>query len=139
MQSAGRQLPRPNSNPRSGRQRPPSAGPTRSTDENDERNLGVRPQPYGGKNLSGVPPPAPGQKPRGGPGCGVGSCVVCKLEPLVFRECPKCNARYCSSGCLQSWYEHCRPSRQKSITVPVICSEQQDYITCGPWENLEDP
>jgi len=54
-------------------------------------------------------------------------CAVCRIEPLVFQECPHCQARYCASGCLQSWYEHKKPSRAPALKVRVNSSEE-NYI-----------
>lgn len=137
MPNLGRQhgMPRPSSSGRS--RRPLSAGPGhgRSTEvpiteaEVEEKlDLG-RQRGALGKSPTGnawAPPAAPGSKVKGG----IAKCTVCKMEPLIFRECPQCSARYCSSGCLQSWYEHCKPSRGAPFQVPVE-SVDGDYIKTG--------
>lgn len=48
------------------------------------------------------------------------ACPVCRLEPLVFQECPDCNARYCARGCLDSWYERSRNKQERPLKVPVV-------------------
>lgn len=55
------------------------------------------------------------------------SCAVCRDEPLIFHECPECTARYCGSGCLQSWYDHSKPSRAPPTEASVLDSEL-DFI-----------
>mmetsp|Transcript_12664 Transcript_12664/g.29739 ORF Transcript_12664/g.29739 Transcript_12664/m.29739 type:complete len:720 (+) Transcript_12664:87-2246(+) len=55
-------------------------------------------------------------------------CQVCRLEPLLFHECPECASRYCSSGCLQSWYDHSKPSRAAPFAAPVVQSEGGNHV-----------
>jgi len=55
----------------------------------------------------------------------------------VFQECPSCQSRYCASGCLQSWYDHCKPARAAPIHSPVVSAEE-DYLTlCLPDGEVE--
>jgi len=59
-------------------------------------------------------------------------CTVCRVEPLIFQECPACSARYCAGGCLHSWYEHDRRERsaqEQNLAVPVqVISSEEDYV-----------
>eukprot|EP00927_Polykrikos_kofoidii_P046087 TRINITY_DN40280_c0_g1_i1.p1 TRINITY_DN40280_c0_g1~~TRINITY_DN40280_c0_g1_i1.p1 ORF type:complete len:1045 (+),score=167.36 TRINITY_DN40280_c0_g1_i1:81-3215(+) len=55
-----------------------------------------------------------------------GRCAVCSLDPLVFLECPACAARYCASGCLQSWYEHSRASRSNPVEAEIVSTDSAD-------------
>lgn len=56
------------------------------------------------------------------------SCVVCRSEPSAFRQCPSCTARYCFYGCLQSWYDHSRPSRPAPVAARVLWMEDARLI-----------
>jgi len=135
--------PRPGGKNASARSRPNSAGPPTGA------RPGADPRPASA-TLAGYDAPGP---PGGGGGGGAllspqthvrpagAACVVCRLEPLIFRECPvaSCAARYCASGCLQSWYEYSKPSRARPFEAPVLASEP-DYLTVSlpPTEDSED-
>mmetsp|Transcript_6656 Transcript_6656/g.11630 ORF Transcript_6656/g.11630 Transcript_6656/m.11630 type:complete len:733 (+) Transcript_6656:87-2285(+) len=74
-----------------------------------------------------------GTTPKGGAPASRGVhkqvCQVCRLEPMLFHECPHCYSRYCASGCLQSWYDHSKPSRHAAFNAPVVVSEGGRQVT----------
>jgi len=60
---------------------------------------------------------------------GLMACAVCRNQPVVFRECPSCAARYCARGCLESWYDHSKPSRASSCEAAVVSAEDDILST----------
>mmetsp|Transcript_21793 Transcript_21793/g.49610 ORF Transcript_21793/g.49610 Transcript_21793/m.49610 type:complete len:714 (-) Transcript_21793:98-2239(-) len=81
-----------------------------------------------------------GNAPKGGApekrGVHKQACQVCRLEPMLFHECPECLSRYCVSGCLQSWYDHSKPSRPPAFKASVVDSEGGCITVKKPQEGL---